>query len=604
MKLLILDFETKNISDVPDGQAPEPVGMALSRPRDGVRYMAWGHPTGNNCTIQHARAILFAAVERCDTLVCHNIGFDVSVAHQHMGIILDHLRWHDTQVMAFHADPHSPSLGLKQLAERYLKMPPEERDAVNDWLIDQKIVRRNAIRQLGANIWQAPGDLVGPYAIGDVLRTRALFQHWQAKYVGQEGYERDMRATRVGLRMTERGVLLDVPLLKETTARAQEVVEKTHQRIATLFGLSSYDPDDKEAKADAIERTFGINLPLTATGKRAVNKDVLFDSIPEGEIKALLRYAAAVGYDVKNYLLPWQRAVEVTGGRIHPQWSVTRSDNGGARSGRLSSSPNFQNLRGEETTAALVEYLQKMMPSDWWTPPIRGLVIAPPGKRLVGRDYSQIELRLVAHYEDGPMAANYRSDPEWDLHAWVMERVETLFGAKLPRRIAKNIGFGSIYGAGAAPISKQSRITIEEAYAFREMYFKALPSLRDLMDEVQETAKLRPITTLGNRTYTAEAPRFDPALGRLMRFEYKMLNYLIQPSAADLMKEAMIDCEAYGLPLVLSVHDEPVSESDDNDAMDHLEAMRVAMEHNDLVERITVPIISNGYVTDRWSDAK
>jgi DNA polymerase-1 len=295
----------------------------------------------------------------------------------------------------------------------------------------------------------------------------------------------------------------------------------------------------------------------------------------------------------------------VTGGRIHPVWSITRTDDTGARSGRIACSPNFQNLRGEETTQAMVEYLMSLYP-DWhyWTPAIRGLVVTPPGIVYVGRDYSQIELRLVAHYEDGPMAANYRANPAWDLHAWVVQRVAEMFGKTLPRRIAKNIGFGSIYGAGAAPISKQSRISMADANAFRDMYFSALPSLKELMDDVMETARVRPITTLGGRVYSCEPPRWNEAEGRLMRFEYKMLNYLIQPSAADLMKEAMVDADAYGLDLVLSVHDEPVAEARAVDADDQLEAMRVAMEHNDLVSRISVPIISNGYITNRWSDAK
>ena len=604
MRPLVIDFETLPISDIPDGQYPVPVGLAMLIPDFAPTYFAWGHPSGNNCTFEKARHALLAAKSMdCDTLICHNIGFDTGVARQHMGLTLDLLDWHDTQVMAFHNDPHARALGLKPLAAEYADMPDDEAQEVREWLIEHKIVRRAATKAWAAEIWQAPGDLVGKYAVGDVVRTWALFKLWQAKYVGTEGYERDMKATRVGLKMTGRGVLLDRDRLAFTNGLAEGHLHKAQGELAKHFHMSTYDPNDREALADGIERAFGIQLPLTKSGKRATNKDVLEDAIPPGPIKALIRYIGALSYDLKNYLRPWFAAVGHTGGRIHPNWSVTRSDEGGARSGRLASSPNFQNLRGVEGTEILLGMLQKMHPEyEFWTPMIRSLVVPSNGNVLVGRDYSQIELRLTAHYEDGPMAENYRRDPTWDLHAWVIERVLTLFKVTLIRRIAKNIGFGSIYGGGAGAIANQSKISLSEAAEFQKMYFEALPSLRALMNEVQAESKVRAITTLGMRQYMAEPRRYDPVEGRWRDYFYKMLNYLIQGSAADLMKQAMIDADDYGVPLILSVHDEPVADSAAADADDHLEALRVAMEHNDLISRITVPITSNGYVVTRWSD--
>src|SRR5690606_36982065 len=106
-----------------------------------------------------------ASVE-CDTLIAYNIGFDAEVARQHMSIDLSLLRWHDPQVMAFHEDPHSPSLELKKIAERYLDMPPEEQDAMRDWLRERKLVRSN-VKNIGDKIHLVPGEIVGPYAIGD-----------------------------------------------------------------------------------------------------------------------------------------------------------------------------------------------------------------------------------------------------------------------------------------------------------------------------------------------------------------------------------------------------------------------------------------------------
>lgn len=603
MTPLFLDFETLPISGVPDGRAPLPVGFAYAVGDKAPKYICWGHPTENNTTKGDAFDVLRGAILCADALVCHNIGFDVEVAIQHfwgMHGWTDRLHWHDTQVMAFHHDPHAFSLGLKEQAAKHCGMPPDEQDELRDWLIEQKIIRRN-VKSIGAHIHLCPGKLVGKYAIGDILRTRALFKLWAKKYVGQEGYERDMLATRNGLSMTRGGVLIDRARLGKDLERAESIVEQTNRRIAGLLRIDTYDPNKREEVAEAIERTVGVDLPKTPTGRRQTNKDALDDVLPAGELKALMRYGGAIAYDLKNYLRPWKVATDATGGMIHPHWSVTRSDDGGARSGRLSSSPNFQNLRGEEGTANLVESLKKMFDREYWTPQIRGLVIAPPGKIIVGRDWSQIELRLTAHYEDGPMAANYRADPNWDLHKWVVDRVRAMFGVELIRRIAKNIGFGSIYGGGPAALARQAKISVREAAEFRTMYFDALPTLRELMREVTEESRRRPITTIGQRSYRAEDPRFDRSTGEMLYFYYKMLNYLIQGSAADLMKEAMNDAFAYGIDLRLTVHDEPVAYADEAAVEDTLEAMRVSMEHNDLVSRINVPIISDGYAVKRWS---
>lgn len=599
-------METEPVSGVPDGRAPKPVGMAIQWGRRKPAYYHWGHKADTaNCDEHWAGCLLMQAISESDTLICFNIGFDTEVVRQHMGIDLSTIAWHDVQVMAFHENPHALQLGLKPIARDVLDMPPDEMDDVRAWLREHKLIRSNQ-KEIGAFLHLAPGDVVAPYAIGDIVRTRRLFDRWAPRYLRGEraaGYTRDMKATRVGIKMTQRGVPIDRVELARSLNKAEAVLDTANKRVASILGLTTFDPNDRQTNAEAIERKIGIELPRTTSGKISTSKDTLKEHLPDGELKALLRYITAVTYDLQNYLRPWTAATRIQS-TIHPHWSVTRSDSGGARTGRLSSSPNFQNLRGEEGTQVLRESLTKMFARDYWTPQIRGCVAAPSRDFvIVGRDWSQIELRLTAHYEDGPMAEHYREDPDWDLHQWVMDRVKELFDVLLQRRIAKNIGFGSIYGGGSGAIAGQAGITIGEAAEFISMYFQALPSLKALMREVMETSRVRPIQTLGGRFYAAEPPRFDPREGRMLEFFYKMLNYLIQGSAADLMKEAMIDADAYGLPLILSVHDEPVVLARRDDAEDTLEALRVAMEHNDLISNISVPIISDGYIVSRWSDA-
>ena len=114
-----------------------------------------------------------------------------------------------------------------------------------------------------------------------------------------------------------------------------------------------------------------------------------------------------------------------------------------------------------------------------------------------------------------------------DLHQWVVDEVKSRFDMDIPRRIAKNVGFGILYGAGGGAISAQAGISYDEAVSFKSMYLKALPSLRDLMNAVQERGRSGgAITTLGGRRYPVEPRKI--VKGEWRTFEYKLLNYLMR----------------------------------------------------------------------------
>ncbi len=163
--MLTFDFETQAIEPRPS-YPPEPVGIAYDDGRK-IKYLAWGHPSNNNADYVDGVDLLEEHWQ--GSLLCHNAAFDIAVAHEVLGLPLPHgQRVNDTMFLAFLLDPYG-DLGLKPLAERYLGLPPTERDAVRDWLYDNKVVRRN-VKRWGAYIAQAPGDLVGRYAIGDVER--------------------------------------------------------------------------------------------------------------------------------------------------------------------------------------------------------------------------------------------------------------------------------------------------------------------------------------------------------------------------------------------------------------------------------------------------
>lgn len=172
--LVALDFESDAIDNRPK-YPPTPVGLAVYIDGQESEYHAWKHPKENNTTLKQVTLDLGNILKNpAYEFIFHNAPFDCSIIEEKLGLPVPWDRCHDTMLMAFLLDPFG-ELSLKPLAERYLGLPPTERDAVRDWLIANKIVRAND-KSWGAHIGKAPGKLVGEYAKGDVIRTLDLFK--------------------------------------------------------------------------------------------------------------------------------------------------------------------------------------------------------------------------------------------------------------------------------------------------------------------------------------------------------------------------------------------------------------------------------------------
>ena len=601
MRTLTLDFETQAIGPRPQGYPPEPVGVALLPEGGPARYLAWGHPTGNGTTAEGARREIQRELDRHDAVLCHNAPFDVAVMEERVGVSLAGHRLLDSLVVAFMVDPYSPTLGLKALAARHLGTPPEERDAVRGWLIEHGLVRASASRGWGAYIAQAPADVVGRYAVGDVERTRALHDALVGR-VDARAYAREMDVARACVAMERRGVLLDVGHLEADVARFEGLLARMRDWLRVELRAPALVFTEDDALARAVESRYGVELPRTATGRRSTSKDTLAVAVPDARVRAALRWEASMQYNLSTYMRPFLEQASRAGRRVHAQWNAVRGDaRGGARTGRMSSSPNMQNLKDAEGERRLLQQLDELYSCAWEVPSIRSYVIPPDGHWIIGRDYSQIELRVAAHFEDGPILERYRAQPDMDLHQWVVDIVRERHGVDLPRRIAKNIGFGILYGAGAGAIAQQSGLPLEEAREMRSMYLRAMPSLRELMSATQERGRSGGfITTLGGRRYPAEPARV--IAGERRTFEYKLLNYLIQGSAADILKGALVRAMDAGLDVRLNVHDELVCYSDSPER--DMATLREAMEHCDEVSMLDCPVLTSGYRGRDWANAE
>tara|TARA_R110000824_G_scaffold39030_3_gene118548 strand:- start:440 stop:955 length:516 start_codon:yes stop_codon:yes gene_type:complete len=167
--MITLDFETEAIEGNPLVVPPRPVGLAMYWPSGIKQYI-----TGWDAMQLHWEAALTTDHD----LLFHNAPFDLSVGCQHFNTSWPPWeRVHDTMYLLFLADPYAFSLGLKPSAERYLDEPPDEQNALHDWILSNVpgATKKNA----GAYISLAPEELVRPYAIGDVVRTKGLYDYFQ-----------------------------------------------------------------------------------------------------------------------------------------------------------------------------------------------------------------------------------------------------------------------------------------------------------------------------------------------------------------------------------------------------------------------------------------
>ena len=427
-----VDFETEAICPRPD-YPPQPVGVSIKFPGRAARYYAFGHPTANNCSVADAHRALKEAWEWRGGLLFHNMKFDIDVAETFFDMPrLDWTEYHDTMFEVFLDDPHATSHALKPSAERLLGMLPEERDAVCDWLVAQGIVTR-ASKQWGAFIAKAPGDLVGTYADGDVVRTeklhKLLLPKLKKRGMGQ-AYNRERQLALVLLDMERQGVDVDTLRLDLDLQGYRQDLASLSTWICKRGALESSWLDSGGKLVDGLVASGKIDTSLlgkTPTRAWKTDKDSLAQAISDLPLAAALNHRASLQTCVGTFLEPWLATAQRSDGKIYTQWNQLKQMSGnrqvGAVTGRMSCTPNLMNIpkRFPDFWAGLrvPVALKGLHP----LPLVRSYIIAPPGHVLIDRDYSQQELRILAHYEDADLKQAYLDAPWMDIHQLVLDTV-------------------------------------------------------------------------------------------------------------------------------------------------------------------------------------
>jgi DNA polymerase I-like protein with 3'-5' exonuclease and polymerase domains len=613
LKPIVIDFETEAIQNRPR-YPPKPVGFSIKRPEDKKAfYYSWGHPMENNCDESKARRVLKDAWKSGEPLLFHNAKFDVDVAQTWMGcgdIAWD--RVHDSMFQIYLVDPHASTFSLKPSAERILGMKPTERDAVMEWLIEHQPAAETRITKSnwGAFICLAPGSLVGKYADGDVKRTLRLFNKLEPSIRRdgmEEAYNRERQIMPIFLENERAGLRVDLRGLIRDEKMYAEALEKVDDWLAKRLKWKGLDVGNDKEMADALERSGVVTeFGTTATGKRSVAKDSLtVDKFHDPKIAQAFFYRNKLSTCLTTFFRPWIELASLDDGYIHPNWNQVRQargkGSGGTRTGRPSMyNPNLLNVPKtfDDKNDGYVHPAFLSIPE---LPLMRRYILPDPGELFGHRDYNQQELRILAHFEDDELLKAYLANPKLDMHTFVQGEIKRINGAELERRAVKILNFGMIYGMGLGALANDLKCGVDEAKTIKAAQRAAMPSLAALERAIRQIGDDGEcITTWGGRRYFAEKPQIVD--GRMRSFSYKLLNYLIQGSAADCTKQAIINYHERKKEgrFLVTVYDE-INISAPKAAMKkEMDILRDCMAD----VNFDVPMLSDGKTGPNWADMK
>ncbi len=509
----------------------------------------------------------------------HNLTFDMAILQRHGLAITPH---DDTLLISYVLNGTSHGHGMDELANRYLGYETmsyaslcgkgASRITFERVPIERAIAYGGEDAEVTLRLWQT-------------LRPQLLEERITRVY---EGFDRHL--VPIIAAMERLGIRVDIDRLRELSdrfsTRMAELEEQAHRLAGRRFNLGS-----PKQLGEVLFDELGLDGggKKTRTGAWSTSADILEE-------------LAAQGHELPRVILEWRQLQKLTRtycdalveqvdpqtGRVHTSYNLAATS-----TGRLSSSdPNLQNIpiRTEEGRA------------------IRAAFVPEGGYVLMSADYSQIELRVVAHIADvRPLKEALAQG--LDIHAAAAARMFDVPVDQVDyelRRAAKVINYGIIYGIGAWGLAQRLGIPQERARAYIEAYFERYPEVREYMERAKEEARHRGyVTTLyGRRCYIPDINHRVPS--RRNAAERQAINAPIQGTAADIMKRAMIrvarelERAGSGARMLLQVHDELVFEVPEAEIEDTAALVRKVMEG---AARLDVPLVVDIGWGRNWEEA-
>ncbi|MFT2635511.1 DNA polymerase I [Helicobacter pylori] len=478
-------------------------------------------------------------------------------------VSLENIRIQDTQILAFLKNPEK--VGFDEVLKEYLKEELIPHEKIKDFKIKSKAEKLeqldrelNALKRL-CEYFEKGGLEEGLLALAREVETPFV---------------------KVLMGMEFQGFKIDAPYFKRLEQEFKNELHVLERQILDLIGVDFNLNSPKQLSEILYEK-----LELPQNKSRSTDEKSLLKILDKHPSIALILEYRELNKLFNTYTTPLLRLKDKDD-KIHTTFIQT-----GTATGRLSShSPNLQNIPVRSPKGLLIR---------------KGFIASSKEYCLLGVDYSQIELRLLAHFsQDRDLMDAFLKGR--DIH---LETSKALFGeelAKEKRSIAKSINFGLVYGMGSKKLSETLNISLNEAKSYIEAYFKRFPSIKDYLnrmrEEILKTSKA--FTLLGRYRVFDFTGANDYIKGNYLR---EGVNAIFQGSASDLLKLGMLKVSERfknnpSVRLLLQVHDELIFEIEEKNALELQQEIQRIL--NDEVYPLRVPLETSAFIAKRWNELK
>ncbi len=476
---------------------------------------------------------------------------------------LENIRIQDTQILAFLKNPEK--VGFDEVLKEYLKEDLIPHEKIKDFKTTSKAEK---LEQLNMEL--------------NALKRLCEYFEKGGLEEGLLTLVRDIETpfVKVLMGMEFQGFKIDAPYFKRLEQEFKDELKVLERQILDLIGVDFNLNSPKQLSEILYEK-----LKLPKNKSHSTDEKNLLKILDKHPSIALILEYRELNKLFNTYTTPLLRLKDKDD-KIHTTFIQT-----GTATGRLSShSPNLQNIPVRSPKGLLIR---------------KGFIASSKEYCLLGVDYSQIELRLLAHFsQDKDLMDAFLKGR--DIH---LETSKALFGedlAKEKRSIAKSINFGLVYGMGSKKLSETLNIPLNEAKSYIEAYFKRFPSIKDYLngmkEEILKTSKA--FTLLGRYRVFDFTGVNDYVKGNYLR---EGVNAIFQGSASDLLKLGMLKVSERfknnpSVRLLLQVHDELIFEIEEKNAPElQREIQRIL---NDEVYPLRVPLETSAFVANRWNELK
>ncbi|GAA8598081.1 DNA polymerase I [Helicobacter pylori] len=478
-------------------------------------------------------------------------------------VSLEDIRIQDTQILAFLKNPEK--VGFDEVLKEYLKEEWIPHEKIKDFKtkskagkLEQLDMELNALKRL-CEYFEKGGLEEGLLALAREVETPFV---------------------KVLMGMEFQGFKIDAPYFKRLEQEFKNELHVLERQILELIGVDFNLNSPKQLSEILYEK-----LELPKNKSHSTDEKSLLKILDKHPSIALILEYRELNKLFNTYTTPLLRLKDKDD-KIHTTFIQT-----GTATGRLSShSPNLQNIPVRSPKGLLIR---------------KGFIASSKEYCLLGVDYSQIELRLLAHFsQDKDLMDAFLKGR--DIH---LETSKALFGedlAKEKRSIAKSINFGLVYGMGSKKLSETLNIPLNEAKSYIEAYFKRFPSIKDYLnrmkEEILKTSKA--FTLLGRYRVFDFTGANDYIKGNYLR---EGVNAIFQGSASDLLKLGMLKVSERfknnpSVRLLLQVHDELIFEIEEKNALELQQEIQRIL--NDEVYPLRVPLETSAFMAKRWNELK